>query len=336
MTQTITPAITQTVTTTISQTVTPVPCSATFTPVGFWHDNDHLLGRLAIEGQATSRLQLLDLKTLHVATVLEYPRPPGDWAVLSPDQQLIAIPRPDFSIALIRLVDKQVKATLSGHTAFVTGLAFSVKGDRIFTSSMDKTVRTWDLSGKSLHVFQPNGADNLPSEVVGLGLSPDGARLVTIPAEGLIKAWDTTEYKKQGSYEGPISGGYNGASATFSPDGRYLAVGLAAGTGAVSLWRVADGELLWRGGLFGFAFSPDSQYFASTQMKEGNDFQEQVFIRSGDGQQIIRVLDQTFETAIGVILFSPDSSQLLTGGDVTQVWRIADGQLLQTYRFSCP
>jgi WD40 repeat protein len=204
---------------------------------------------------------------------------------------------------------------------------------------MDKSVRVWDSSGRQLFTFQPDGPeDGFPSEVAGLGISPDGSQLVTIPIEGWIKVWDTSDYHMIQEYQGPIFGAYNGAQAAFSADGRYLAVGLAAGTGDVSLWQVADGKLLWRGGFMAFAFSPDSQFFAHTEILPGDVLTEQVIISSADGQNVVQSIAKPYKGVMATMIFSPDSKllALARANSEIQIWRLDKSQLVATYQASCP
>jgi WD40 repeat protein len=321
----------------LAWTDTAVPCQAIFTPLGFL-PGGFLLGRQTIEGQRFSRLQTLDLFTRQVETVYEYSSSEMDWPVLSPDGKLAAVPQTDFSVHLIDLADGAQRARLSGHAGFVSAMVFSPSGDRVYTGSVDTFVRVWDLSGGLIGMFQPDGPDNLPSEITGVGISPDGSQLVTIPVEGWIKVWDATTFKKLGEYEGPIFGSYNGSSARFSPDGRYLAVGLAAGTGAVSLWHVRDGALLWRGGFFGFTFSPDGKIFAHTQTGNVDKFSEQVILSSVDGQIQLETLDEPYHIGIERMFFSPDGKKLVVfrADGETQIWDLAKEQKLLTYKALCP
>jgi WD40 repeat protein len=317
-----------------------LPCPAAFIPIGFWPDNDHLLGYQTAEGQSDARLQVVAPETGETQTLLVYPL--GSmirmvWAFLTPDHSFVGIPMPDNSIQLFDLEEGRVLATLAGHTDTITAMAFSPADGRFYSGSMDRSVRIWNLSGQLLHSFKPDGADNYPSEIAGLGVSPDGAQLITIPIEGWIKVWATGDLHKLGEYQGPIFGAYNGSTVTFSPDGRFLAVGLAAGTGDVSLWRVADGGLLWRGGVWSFAFSPDGQLFARTEIGTGDTFSEQVMLSSADGQSDIRPLTDPYEVGITTMFFSPDSKRLaLTLSNAeSQVWDIDDAQLISTYVGSC-
>ena len=106
----------------------------------------------------------------------------------------------------------------------------------------------------------------------------------------------------------------------------------------MSLWRVSDGTLLWRGGFFGFAFSPDGKAFAHTRVGEGNEFSEQVVLSSVDGQTQLRVLDETYPIGIHRLIFSPDGTRLavFNATGETQIWDRASGRKLHGYQAVCP
>ena len=158
---------------------------------------------------------------------------------------------------------------------------------------------------------------------------------MTIPLEGNTKIWDAATFTKLGELEGPIFGSYNGSNALFSSDGKYLAVGLAAGPGDVSLWRTSDWALLWQGGFFGFAFSPDGKYFSHTAY--GETGAEQVVLSFAGQEKDFMTLSQVYDSMVGRLFFSPDSTKLAVyaGFTETQVWSAETGEQLFSYRATC-
>jgi dipeptidyl aminopeptidase/acylaminoacyl peptidase len=76
-------------------------------------------------------------------------------------------------------------ATLSGHTGWVLGAAFSPDGSRIVTASADNTVRVWDattdaaLARLSWHT----------EWVVSAAFSPDGSRIVSASWDKTARIW---------------------------------------------------------------------------------------------------------------------------------------------------
>ena len=208
----------------------------------------------------------------------------------------------------------------------IVSLKFSPDGERLFSASHDGWVRIWDLQGKLLGGFQPGG------EVVGLGVSPDGRRLATIPMEGHTVIWDLEKERKLAEYEGSIFGGYDGSDAAFSGDGQYFAAGLG-GAGAISLWRLSESELLWRGGTFALAFSPDSSLFAHSDFDA--DQNSLIVLRSADGQEVVRTLEG-HAGMVWRLVFSPDGKLLASfDGGPARLWQVSDGLLLYTWPPAC-
>jgi WD40 repeat protein len=90
----------------------------------------------------------------------------------SPDSKLIATPAQRVGVVLYSVEAGEVVQSLMGHSDGLGGIAFSPGGDRVFTSSWDRTVKVWDpISGQETLT--------LPSadKVNRIALSPDGRNL---------------------------------------------------------------------------------------------------------------------------------------------------------------
>lgn len=297
---------------------TEMACSpATFVPETFFPDSIRILGR------TDTGVVIFNLETLEEEGFIEAPKVVYR-ATLSPDGQTLAWALEDNTIQLIRLSDQKVLATMTGHTSRIDALKFFPDGERLASGSYDGWVKIWDTQGNLLKEFLPGGLD-----VVGLGISPDGSRLATITFEGPPRVWDLAEGKPIA--ELGSSGAFSGADAAFSPDGRV--VGISLGGFPVSLWQIPEGTQLWSGGDFSLALSPDGRYLAYSDTYEaGNAL---VVLRSSNGAEVI----QTLSGHIGVIwrlLFSPDSSRLISAGEAMRVWEVPSGQLLNILAAECP
>jgi len=310
-----------------SITTPETPCFVTgFSPIAFMPDGVRILVR------AENGVQIFNLQTMEEEEFLEAPASLNTPAVaLSPDGEILAWALDDFSIQMIRISDKKPLHTLTGHTDLIGKLSFSPNGDRLFSASHDTWVRVWDMGGNLVHAFQPTGALDFPNEVLGIGISPDGTMLASIPSDGPVKLWDLKDYnlvRELGS-----SGGYDTSDISFSPDGQLVASDAATG---LFLWKTPDGtELL--GGNPGIssmaaAFSPDGHILAYGEIGEKFD----VVLSSPDGTQKIRTLEG-HPAPVGILFFSPDGSLLLSSDWVeTRIWQVEDGQLIYVGKNSCP
>ena len=309
-----------------SITLTPAPpCFVTgFSPIAFLPDGDRIVVR------AENGVQIFNLQTMEEEEFLDAPTGLIMQAVaVSPDGEILAWALEDFSIQLIRISDKKLLHTLTGHRDIVGKLIFSPDGDRLFSASHDTWVRVWDMAGNLVHAFQPPGAIGYPNEVLGIGISLDGTMLATIPFDGPVKLWDLKDYRmvrELGSF-----GGFDTSDISFSPDGQLVAADTATG---LFLWKTSDGTALLSGNpginSMAVAFSPDGHFLAYGEI--GEKFE--VILSSPDGTRKIRTLEGHFA---GVLFFSPDSSLLLSSDWVeTRIWRVEDGKLLFVGKNSCP
>jgi WD40 repeat protein len=183
-------------------------------------------------------------------------------------------------------------ATLQGHTDKVSRVVFSPDGNTLASSSMDATVRLWDIAtGEVLVTLYGH-----PDQVNSVAFSPDGTLLASangtflgstghirhreggtpymvldgtpMPLPNMVILWDATTGIEQRRWQGFKTGMF---TVAFSPDGTTLAAGSGTPTGpiddAVRLWDVATGELKATlredQAVWSIAFSPDGTILAS-------------------------------------------------------------------------
>lgn len=294
--------------------------SADGSPVGFLPNS---VGILIKEG---SGIRIFNLETMEEEGFLPTPEASGPVA-LSPDGELLAWAREDYSVQLMRITDGKALNTLEGHTGPVTKLRFSPTGDRLFSASVDTWVRIWDRNGKLLDAYEPAGADNLPNEVQGIGISPDGTMLGSVPFDGPARIWNLADKKEIVNLG--VSGGDVTSDIAFSPDGQFVA---ADPIGQLSLWTTSDWKKIWSGVTsMAFAFSPDSRFLAYSDMEDHFN----VNLRSLDGSQETRILEQE-QTFIYDLFFSPDGALLASAGAGIQIWQVDTRQIVYIGKSSCP
>lgn len=105
--------------------------------------------------------------------------------VLHRESSLLAVSCDDFLVHVVDIDMRRVVRTFVGHTSRVTDMTFSPDGRWLVTSSMDSSLRTWDLpAGRLLDCFL------VESPITSLALSPVGEFLVTTHVDDLgIYLW---------------------------------------------------------------------------------------------------------------------------------------------------
>jgi len=215
--------------------------------------------------------------------------------------------------------------TLTGHTDWVNGVAFSPDGHLLATASADQAARLWDVaSGAPVRTLTGH-----TGAVLGVAFSPDGTLLATASHDNTAQLWDVASGAPVRTLRG-----HTGAvlGVAFSPDGTLLAT--ASRDKTTRLWDAAADapvrilRILLRGhtgAVLGVAFSPDGHLLATV----GEDWTARLWdVASGAP---VRTLTGHTGAVLGVA-FSPDGHLLATVGadQAARLWDVASGAPVRT------
>jgi WD40 repeat protein len=201
--------------------------------------------------------------------------------------------------------------TLSGHTAPLSGLAFSPDGRRLLTSSWDRTLKLWDLrKGREIRTLRGHR-----DWVRGAAFSPDGRRIASGGADAVAKVWDANTGDEILTLRGHTQAVM---SVCFSPDGRRLAS--AGGDQVVKVWDTVnecDGPRYTghAGPVAALAFSPDGRYVYSAANPVGGSglSEPEVHCWEADTAKKIRKYCGAGSAPLNALALSSDGRWLAVG-----------------------
>jgi len=321
---------------------------------------------LALQGQVPTGVLLAQV-TAKLQSALALTDEAARWAVESWALALGVLPGAGNAMDASALaVSIKLQATLAGHQAEVTALAFSPNGQRLASAGMDGLAVIWnvpdgqalfrcsqDLGVLSSVAFSPDGglvalggADaeialwqpetegrlrrlrGHSGEVTGVTFTPDGKTLISGSRDGTLRWWDVGSHTERLR----VSAHPDGVQGlALSPNGQRLA---SAGgwDRSVKVWDAVGGQELHK--LMGHtsqvtsvAFGPDNVLLAS------GGWDEKVLLWEPQRQQQPRVLTEK-DGLMGLIFavaLSPDARVLISGSwdALLRVWDVAQGQLLR-------
>ncbi|CAE6498548.1 unnamed protein product, partial [Rhizoctonia solani] len=234
----------------------------------------------------------------------------------------------DRSIILWEVSTQSVVAgPFHGHSLWVGSLEFSPDGTRLYSSSMDYTIRIWDVQ------IRKNAAEQANSYIPSAGpiaFSPDRSQFISSSIDGVLYLWDlhsgtilSPAFEGQEEFESV-------ESVAYSPTGKLV----AAGTNdcAVRVWDLSTGVAIFqplqrhRSPVRCLTFSPDGNYLCS-----GSD---DCTIIIWDMEAGV-VLGEPFEAHTGPVqsvAYSPDGAYIVSGAadNTVKVWDPFAGMLIYT------
>ncbi len=223
-----------------------------FNRVAFTTDGRHAL----VTGGALITMDLLEAKEVGRDLELNFARL---GLAISRDGETFATGHQhDNNIRVGEVKTRKVTQTLQGHQGGVHAVAFSPRGDRLVSGSLDRTLRLWDLkTGKEMKKF-PDITDQIRS----VDFSPDGKQILSghfgPKSEFLVRLWDAEAGKEIRSFKAHKQ---DVSAVFFLPDGKSAVSAAMDGTAIV--WNLENGKEVRRmtqtGGIYGAAVSGDGK-----------------------------------------------------------------------------
>ncbi|KFP65393.1 WD repeat-containing protein 36, partial [Cariama cristata] len=142
------------------------------------------LNQLTITAGSERLIKFWKFKTKDLVYSTELSSSPSG-ILLHRDSGILGIAFDDFSISVLDIETRKIVRTFSGHHGRINDMTFSPDGRWLITSSMDCTIKTWDLpSGCLIDCFLVDSA------AVSLTMSPTGDFLASTHVDDLgIYLW---------------------------------------------------------------------------------------------------------------------------------------------------
>lgn len=137
--------------------------------------------------------------------LMEAPRTEGLFSLAyNPNNKILAAGEDNGSVHLyLRAFNK--RKILGGHKSRVTALQWDAAGKRLFSASLNGTVRLWRPNGKKRFVHQYD----VGNKIVAMALLPDEKTLVTATRDadgGKVQYWDVESRKATHTFQGHKGG----------------------------------------------------------------------------------------------------------------------------------
>lgn len=184
-------------------------------------------GRIAASAGWDRTIRLWDLENHEAIQALSW-QDNVNAVDFSADGEMVIAGASDGELTLWRVADGNRLGAISSHDFAVTGLVRNGADGTVATSSIDETVRLWDLETAGV------GGSNEPvatlfghiGPVLAVDLSADGELVASGGVDGTVRVWrrgDGDRLKVFARHQGPVW------SVAFAPDGETLLSGGADG-----------------------------------------------------------------------------------------------------------
>ncbi|XP_015606734.1 WD repeat-containing protein 61 [Cephus cinctus] len=217
----------------------------------------------------------------------------------------------------------KLKYKPSGHSLGVVSVAINSDGSKCASSSLDSSLRLWNLAtGEKISNIEVG-----PVDIWTVVFSPDDKFIVSGSHAGKIHLYGTESGKQEQTLD--TRGGKFTLSVAYSPDGKYIASG--AIDGIINIFDVAYGKVLRT--LEGHAmpirslcFSPDSQLLL-TASDDGH-----MKLYDVKDANVAGTMSGHASWVLGVAL-SPDGQTFASSSSdhTVKIWELAQRQCLHTF-----
>jgi WD40 repeat protein len=241
------------------------------------------------------------------------------------------------TVRVWNLESGQISYEFDGHAQGILAVAFSPNGQTVASSSVDQTIRLWDVSwdaacdapivpAATASVARLFGDGHDLTATWALAFSSDGKTLASGGADQMIKLWNVETQRCDRLLQGHTA---VVQSIAFSADGLTLVS--AALNQSMRLWDVPTGQCIktWQGYskvVFGVAFHPNGQILASCH---GDQTLRLWDVQTGDCLNCLR----GHTARISSLAFSPNGQILASGGydQTIRLWDVQTGKFLQAF-----
>ncbi|MCY6494585.1 beta-propeller domain-containing protein [Leptolyngbya sp. GGD] len=211
--------------------------------------------------------------------------------------------------------------TLTGHTAWVNGVAVTPNGRYILSASWDNTVKVWELStGKEVRTL--TGHTN---SVMDVAVTSDGRYILSASSDNTVKVWELSTGKEVHSLTGHTDS-VKGVAVT--PDGRYILS--ASKDNTVKVWELSTGKEVHSltghtGSVMDVAVTPDGRYILSAS------WDNTVKVWELSTGKEVRTLTGHTGSVWGVAV-TPDGRYILSASldKTVKVWELSTGKEVRT------